>query len=311
MAIERADAFSAALQECRLAYVTLYRYSKEQSKIFETGRSAILIPKIVHFVWVGSAPKPELVQRCMASWSIYCPDYQIVEWGNEALSDIDNDYVIEAAADGKWAFVSDYIRLMALYEMGGFYFDSDLEITAPLDAFRTYDFLTGFERTLDGRRVRPITALMASVPGDPIIGSLLKEYEGLHFMKNGVPDQTTNTDRITRHFRRNYGLAKSHYRKGEDTVFLDEKSVIFPSHFFCTPKPGEENYSIHHFSGSWIQPGKRKIIASFGNWQILKFTFRPGESATLPLVSDERLICKFSSGVKKKRALALVRRRAD
>lgn len=274
----------------------------------DSAPDANVIPKIIHFVWVGTAPKPELVTRCMASWSIHCPDYKVVEWGNARLAEIDNSYVQEAAEAGKWAFVSDYLRLHALFQHGGFYFDSDLEVTAPVDKFRAYDFLTGFEKTLDGKRVRPITALMASAPGNPIIGSLLSDYEHLHFINNGVADMTTNTDRITTHFRQKFGLSKSRYNRGEDTVFLDETSAIFPYYFFCTPKPGAENYAIHHFNGSWVPPGKRKVIGAIGNWRLLKFTFKEGEEPFLPESNGEKIVLRLSLPGNKKRALAVVRR---
>lgn len=267
-----------------------------------------LIPKIIHFVWVGSAPKPQLVTRCMASWATHCSGYNLIEWGNSQLSEIDNTYVKEAAAAGKWAFVSDYMRLNALYKHGGFYFDSDLEVTAPIDQFRHYGFVTGFEKTLDGKRVRPVTALMAATPGNPIIERLLSEYEHLHFLNNGIPDLTTNTDRIKKHFRKHFGLKKSVYKNGEKTMYLDKSSVIFPYYFFCTPKPGAENYAIHHFNGSWVPPGRRKTICVIGKWQLLKFSFKRCESLCLSISGDEKLILKILLPGKKKRVLAIVRR---
>ena len=273
-----------------------------------TPHDSNVIPKIIHFVWVGMAPKPELVVRCIESWHTHCPDYKIIEWGNTQLAKVENAYVREAAEAGKWAFVSDYLRLHALFEHGGFYFDSDLEVTAPVDKFRSYDFLSGFEKTLDGKRVRPITALMASVPGSPIIESLLADYEDLHFVNNGVADLTTNTDRITKHFRRRYGLHKSDYKGGEHTVFLDKTSAIFPYYFFCTPKAGAENFAVHHFNGSWAPPVKRKFIGAIGNWHLLKFTFKEEEEdASLPLSSGEKLVLRLPLPGKKKRAVALVR----
>lgn len=268
-----------------------------------------VIPKIIHFVWVGAAPKPDLVTRCMASWVKFCPEYEIIEWGNSQLSKINNAYAQEAAEAGKWAFVSDYMRLYALYKHGGFYFDSDLELTAPIESFRKYDFLSGFEKTLDGKRVRPITALMASAPQNPIIGSLLSEYENIHFNQNGVTDLTTNTDRITRHFRKKYALKKSQFNRGRSTLFLEENSVIFPYYFFCTPERGFENYAIHHFNGSWVPPGKRKVLTTIRNWRILKFTLKDQESAKSHITNDEKFFVQIPLPGKKKRALVLVRRK--
>ena len=85
-----------------------------------------MIPKIIHYVWVGSAPKSDLILKCIESWKKYCPDYKIREWNNDDVSRIDNAYVKEAFNCKKWAFVSDYLRLYALKTQGGFYFDSDL-----------------------------------------------------------------------------------------------------------------------------------------------------------------------------------------
>lgn len=269
-----------------------------------------VIPKIIHFVWVGTATKPQLVNRCMASWAEFCPDYELVEWGNAQLAEIDNVYVHEAAEAGKWAFVSDYLRLHALFKFGGFYFDSDLELTAPVERFRIHKFLTGFEKTLDGRRVRPVTALMAAAPENPIIGSLLSEYEHLRFYHNGTPDLTTNTDRITKHLQKNFGLKKSKFDGGEKSIYLDKSSVIFPYYFFCTPKTGAENYAIHHFNGSWVPPGRRKTLSTIGNWQILKFTLKEGENARSHINNNEIFILQVPLPGKKKRALALIRRKS-
>ena len=79
------------------------------------------IPKIIHYVWVGDGEKPELVERCIASWRRYAPDYQLVEWNNEKFHQTDNLYARQAFAAKKWAFVSDYLRLYALATQGGFY----------------------------------------------------------------------------------------------------------------------------------------------------------------------------------------------
>lgn len=272
---------------------------------------SVKIPKIIHFVWVGLEPKPQIMLRCMESWNKYCPDYKFLEWGNAQLEEIDNSYVREAAAAGKWAFVSDYMRLYALLKYGGFYFDSDLEITGSIEKFRTYDFVTGFEKSIESKRVRPVTALMASSPGNKVIQGLLSEYEHLHFTRNGFEDLKTNTDRIKLHFRDNYGLKKSKYQGGEEVVFLCEGSAIFPYYFFCTPKEGFENYAVHHFNGSWVPPGKRKTLGVLRNYALLKFTLKDGEQVAEIFEESERPILKVAIPGKKKRVLALVRRLSD
>ncbi len=97
------------------------------------------IPKTIHYCWFGGNPKSELIQRCIESWEKYCPDYEIIEW-NESNFDINCcQYVKDAYAAKKWAFVSDYARLWVVYTHGGIYLDTDVELKQNLDELLTYD----------------------------------------------------------------------------------------------------------------------------------------------------------------------------
>lgn len=244
-----------------------------------------MIPKIIHYVWVGTAPKSDLVLQCIESWKKYCPDYEIKEWNNDDLAKIDNAYVREAFECKKWAFVSDYLRLYALNKFGGFYFDSDLEITAPIDKFRNHDFVTGYENWKG--LYSPITAFMGATKGNKIIKDLLHEYDNLHFLVDGHMDKTTNTNRITKYFENNFGL-KSPY-DGAKTTTLDNTSVIFPSFYFCTPEQGKENYSIHHFNASWYDGYDRKTKLKFGKYSLVRFK-KIFKTETLPLQNNEKIV---------------------
>ena len=78
------------------------------------------VPKIIHYCWFGGNPKPKLAEKCIKSWKKFCPDYQIIEW-NEENFDVSAapEYVCQAYAAKRWAFVTDYVRLKAMTEMGG------------------------------------------------------------------------------------------------------------------------------------------------------------------------------------------------
>ena len=212
-----------------------------------------MIPKIIHYVWVGNNPKPDLVLKCIESWKKYCPDYKIKEWNNNDISNITNIYVKEAFECKKWAFVSDYLRLYALKNIGGFYFDSDLEITQPIDKFRDKAFISGYENWHG--EYSPITAFMGAEKDNNIISNLLKEYDNLHFIVNGKMNQTTNTIRISKYLQKTFNL-KMPYNGMRETE-LCEKHIIYPSYYFCTPENNKENYAIHHFNGSWIEKEKK------------------------------------------------------
>ena len=91
------------------------------------------VPKIIHYCWFGGNPKPKLAEKCIKSWKKFCPDYQIIEW-NEENFDVSAapEYVCQAYAAKRWAFVTDYVRLKAMTEMGGIYMDTDVELVKPL-----------------------------------------------------------------------------------------------------------------------------------------------------------------------------------
>lgn len=97
-----------------------------------------MIPKVIHYCWFGHNEKPELVKRCIESWKKYLPDYEIKEWNEEHFDINLCEYVREAYDKGKWAFVSDVARLWIVYNEGGIYLDTDVELHNSLDELLNY-----------------------------------------------------------------------------------------------------------------------------------------------------------------------------
>lgn len=102
--------------------------------------------KYIHYCWFGTKPLPKLAKQCIESWKKYLPDYEIKCW-NEENSDLEEcPFVKEAYANKKWAFVADYVRTRVMYEYGGIYFDTDMEVTKPIDhLLNTGDGFLGVE----------------------------------------------------------------------------------------------------------------------------------------------------------------------
>lgn len=91
--------------------------------------------KYIHYCWFGSKPLSKLARKCIKSWQKYLPDFEIIKW-DEGNCDINEcSFVKEAYESKNWAFVADYFRTKALYEMGGIYFDTDMEIMRNIDVF--------------------------------------------------------------------------------------------------------------------------------------------------------------------------------
>ena len=104
-----------------------------------------MIPKKLHYCWFGRNEKPKLAKKCIASWNKYCPDYEIIEW-NEDNFDLDyNGYTRWCYDNRKWAFLSDFVRLVVVAEHGGIYFDTDVELLKKPDELLRYEAVYGFE----------------------------------------------------------------------------------------------------------------------------------------------------------------------
>ncbi len=214
-----------------------------------------MIPKIIHYCWFGGKPLPELARKCIDSWRKYLPEYEIKEWNEQTFDIQSNTYAKEAYEAQKFAFVTDYVRLYALYHEGGIYMDTDVEVLKPLDDLLKYEAVSGFESP-----TQIPTGLMASREGHPFIKELLDEYNGLHFKKeDGSLDLTTNVTRITRHCLK-YGL------KQDNTLQTVNGLTLLPKDFLCPINHDgryrmtitENTLCIHHFAGTW-KTGPAKI----------------------------------------------------
>ena len=208
-----------------------------------------MIPKVIHYCWFGRGELPPLAKKCLDSWKKFCPDYEIKEWNEDNFNLDSYPYAREAYDKRKFAFVTDVVRLYALYHEGGIYMDTDVEVLKPLDRFLSHHAFSGFENDQSVP-----TGIMASEKGGRWAKENLVYYEGRHFLKeDGSMDFTTNVTTIT-----NYMLPLG---LKQDNTFQDFPGLItlYPKDYFC-PKSyvdGKINltsntYTVHHFAGSWV-----------------------------------------------------------
>ena len=104
-----------------------------------------MIPKKIHYIWFGKGEKNERIKTCIESWKKYLPDYEIIEWTEDNFDININDFAKLAYDNKKWAYVSDVARLWILYNEGGIYMDTDVELYKPLDEFLNEEGFIGFE----------------------------------------------------------------------------------------------------------------------------------------------------------------------
>ena len=238
-----------------------------------------MIPKIIHYCWFGHGKKSELIEKCMATWKKFLPEYEIKEWNEDNFDVSSVQYVREAYTERKWAFVSDYVRLYALYHEGGIYMDTDVEVLRPIDKFLNLAAFSGYQ---DADQC--LTGIMGSEKGGEWVKDLLDDYEGRSFYrKTGEINETTNVEYTTYLMRTKKGM-RIDGKHEEIAGYV----TFFPVDYFC-PKLcvqgivnlTENSYTIHHFAGSWL--GQRRLFARklrryFGNsvgYYFDYFTRRP------------------------------------
>ena len=138
------------------------------------------IPKKIHYCWFGKNPLPEAARRCIQSWQVFCPDYEIIEW-NESNYDVHKSRFMEQAYERKkWAFVSDYARLDIVYTQGGIYLDTDVEIIRPLYDLLGYEMYAGFEKLAEEKSIN-FGLGYGAVCGHPYLKEMMDVYHAMDF----------------------------------------------------------------------------------------------------------------------------------
>lgn len=222
--------------------------------------SEFKIPKIIHYCWFGRNPKSELITRCIKSWKKYMPDYEIREW-NETNYDINKaTFLKEAYFAKKWAFVSDYARFDIIYNFGGIYFDTDVELLKPIpEEIINQNCFTGFE---SAGKINP-GLVYADVRQGNMTKKFLDAYCKMSFLKNGKPTYTTVNTVVT-DILKPYGLIQN------NTFQVVKNIAIYPSSVFCGFDQDvkeldirEDTISVHHYAGTWTNKSKKQILR---NW---------------------------------------------
>ena len=207
-----------------------------------------MIPKKIHYCWFGKNKKPASVNKCLASWKKYCPDYEIIEW-NEDNFDLDEYPYLRWCHDNKkWAFLSDFARLLIIKKNGGIYFDTDVELLKKPDELLKYGAFYGFENK---RNVATGLGFGATANHYTVI-EMIKEYEMLKI------DEEGNYPLIVCPALNTKALVKCGLQLTGETQNIGD-IVIFSTEFFnpYDDPTGRLNitkntYSIHWYSKSWM-----------------------------------------------------------
>jgi len=224
------------------------------------------IPKVIHYCWFGGKEKPEIVKKCIQSWKKILNDYEIIEW-NETNFDIhSNAFVREAYEARKFAFVSDYVRVYALYNLGGIYLDTDVEVFQTFDKFLHHESFWGFEQ-----ENYIATSTIGARKGNKLIFQFLDSYRGKSFLKeDGSFHELTNVAIVTK-ILEDTGLKRDgSYQEIEGIGAFYPQTYFSPYDYINIRKfVTESTVAMHYFYKSWLPPTARiksslkKVTARF------------------------------------------------
>lgn len=214
-----------------------------------------MIPKKIHYFWVGGNPMPEKNKACVESWKKFCPDYEIIQWDESNYDFSVCTYMSQAYEAKLWGFVPDYARLDIIYREGGIYLDTDVELLRSPDPLLSCKAFLGFENQTS---VAPGLGFGAE-PGNEMLKQMRDLYHTLSFYdKNGTPNIIPSPVYATE-FLKSYGLKLN--GKQQSVHGID----IFPAEYFAPLcytdnrlRITQNTYSIHWYHASWHTPEQKK-----------------------------------------------------
>lgn len=207
------------------------------------------IPKIIHYCWLGGNPKPESVLKCIESWKKYCSDYEIREWNESNLDIAINDYTRQAYEAKAWGFVPDYLRLWIIYNYGGIYLDTDVQVIRNFDPLLKEAGFSGFE----DRENISFGLGFGAEAGSPLIEKQMQVYDNLKFFNaDGSLNRTPSPAYITP------VMIAEGFHADDGSIQRINGFACYPPEYFCPKsfstgitKVTKRTYSIHQFDASW------------------------------------------------------------
>ena len=195
------------------------------------------IPKIIHYCWFGKNKKPKLVLDCIASWKLFFPDYQLLEWNEETYIS-DHPFYVEAMQNKLWAFASDYARLDILNRYGGIYFDTDLLVVKSFGHLLNNEIIIGAE---DENFIA--AGFIGAIKNHTFLVDCLNFYDHIYpsvqeddLMKMTIPKVMTNV------------LFDKYLAIQEFSSVIDKQGIsIFPPEFFY-PLPYNSRMELNNYT---------------------------------------------------------------
>lgn len=209
-----------------------------------------LIPKRIHYMWFGGQQMPESLRKCVDSWRKYCPDYEIICWNENNYDVGKSTYMKQAYENKKWGFIPDYARLDLLYNYGGIYMDTDVELVRSLDDLLYQEAFCCVEKW----QVVNFGSCSGAVKGNEVIGELLEYRNNISFINE---DLTLNMSASGMYempplYKNGYKINGKIQKVKQLNVYTYD---FFNPYDYMTGQTQTtlNTYGIHHFNGGWVE----------------------------------------------------------
>lgn len=221
-----------------------------------------MIPKVIHYIWLGGKELPPIAKKCIASWQKFCPDYEIKRWDETNLDLNKYQFVKDALEAKKYAFASDVLRTDILYNHGGIYFDIDVELLKPIDEFLSHDCFMGFETS---NLLNP-GLILGSIKGNKDLENILNTYQALKFDVNNLVNLTV-CEVFTKYYEQQ-GLTRDNKTQQIGNTLFYASEFFSPIDVVTNKKKITNNtHSVHWYNASWYTPKQKMMnkIKKFAN----------------------------------------------
>ena len=217
-----------------------------------------MIPKLIHLCWLSGDPYPPKIQYCIDSWKKYLPDYEIMLWDTNRFDVNSTPWTKQAFEAKKYAFVADYIRVYAVYNYGGIYLDSDVEVIKSFDDLLHLPYFVGTEVGPDGIEM----AAFGAEKGTGWVKFMLDYYENRNYvLENGKNTMVPMPPLMGNLIRKHYYWTI--IQKPEEFDPDPSRFCVLPVYWFCAHPNDrvhggfyyitEDTHCIHHYANSWTE----------------------------------------------------------
>ncbi len=215
-----------------------------------------MIPKIIHYCWFGGNELPEKAKKCIESWQKFCPDYEIKRWSEDNYQFDSIRFLQKAAADGKWSFVTDYVRLDVVYQHGGIYLDTDVELIKPIDDLLKYKAFFGFETN---ETINTGLGYGAEAGYEPL-RQMMEKYKLIPELVSEEQYINNTCPKVQTPYIAQEGFGLNGKDQTIDNVRIFSKEYLCPLNYQTGELAVTENtISIHWYAASWRDEADRKV----------------------------------------------------